>query len=60
MKKYICENVGEWSDELYNAGIDMVCNDNMQVEISEDDMERIKEEFPAAFDDIVIVDEYYC
>lgn len=45
------------SDEITNAGIVMTCDEDMNLIISDSDYERLRNEFPAAFDDSYIVTE---
>lgn len=45
------------SDEITDAGISLVCDENMNLKISEEDYERLRKEFPSAFDDSYIVEE---
>lgn len=59
MKTLYCNN-RELLDILENNGINMICNENMQIEISDEDSEKIdsivNELAPAAFGDYVIED----
>lgn len=45
------------SDEIAEAGIVMTCDEDMNLIISDFDYERLRTEFPAAFDDCYLVDE---
>jgi hypothetical protein len=59
MKILYCNN-RELLEILENNGINMICNENMQIEISDEDSEKIdsivNELAPAAFGDYVIED----
>lgn len=44
-------------DEITDAGISLICDENMNLQVSEEDYERLRTEFPAAFDDSYIVEE---
>lgn len=59
MKKYYSEN-NQLNEILVNNGIDLICNERMEVIISNEDAERIKEIVkdmaPAAIDDYSIED----
>ena len=59
MKILYCNN-REVLEILENNGINMICNENMQIEISDEDSEKIdsivNELAPAAFGDYVIED----
>lgn len=59
MKTLFCNN-SELLDILGNNSIDMICNENMQIEISDEDAERVdrivKEFAPAASGDYAIED----
>lgn len=59
MKTLYCNN-RELLDILENNGINMICNENMQIEISDEDMEKIdsivNKFAPAASGDYTIED----
>lgn len=59
MKILYCNN-RKLLEILENNGINMICNENMQIEISDEDSEKIdsivNELAPAAFGDYVIED----
>ena len=42
-------------DEIAKAGITMICDENMNLQISEEDYKRLKNEFEAAYMDSFIV-----
>lgn len=44
-------------EELAAAGIVLICDNAMNYEISDDDYQRLEDEFPAAFEDSFIVEE---
>ena len=44
-------------EELAAAGIELICSSSMNYEISDEDYQRLEEEFPAAFEDSFIVEE---
>lgn len=54
MKKYYCENQ-ELNELLISNGIDLICDDNMDIIISDEDCERINDIVmrlaPSAIDD---------
>lgn len=43
-------------EELTKEGIIFICDENMNLKISEEDFKRIQIEFPYAMDDIFIID----
>lgn len=59
MKKYYSNNE-ELNEILVNNGIDLICNDDMEVMVNDMDAERIeaivKEQAPAAIDDYTLED----
>lgn len=59
MKKYYSNNE-ELNEILVNNGIDLICNDDMEVMVNDMDAERIEaivnEQAPAAIDDYTLED----
>lgn len=56
MANVIINTRGSIADEIIEAGINITCNENMDMVISDEDLERIRIQFPAAYDDIYIVE----
>ena len=44
------------SEEITDAGINLICDENMDMYISPSDYKRLEEEFPAAFEDSYVVE----
>lgn len=43
--------------EIAEAGINLVCDEDINIKITDEDFERLEREFPDAFLDCYIVDE---
>ena len=57
MANVIINTRGSIAEEVIEAGIVITCNENMDMVISESDLERLRTEFPAAYEDIYIVEQ---
>ena len=55
MATIIINTRGSIADEIAAAGIELICNEDMNFVISDKDLARLRTEFPTAYDDIYLV-----